>query len=94
VEALAGIYVFVVIFLIVLAVCWIILPFALIGTKPILRRLLEEAQRTNELLERMAPPKTAEHPTLGASTTAESSLRPWVKNLAAQVKAFGAAPPR
>jgi hypothetical protein len=35
---------------VVLAICWIILPFALIGTKPILRQILAEQKRTNELL--------------------------------------------
>ena len=39
------------IFAIVLAVCWIIFPFALIGTKPLLRQLLREQQKTNELLQ-------------------------------------------
>ena len=29
-------------FLLVLAVCWIVLPFMLIGTKPILREILAE----------------------------------------------------
>jgi uncharacterized protein YoxC len=40
-----------VIFGIVLAIAWIILPFALIGTKPLLRELIEETRRTNALLE-------------------------------------------
>lgn len=35
----------------VLIVVWIILPFAIIGTKPILREILAEQKRTNELLE-------------------------------------------
>jgi len=35
----------------VLAVCWIILPFALIGTKPLLRELIAEQKKTNKLLE-------------------------------------------
>jgi hypothetical protein len=30
---------------------WIVLPFAVIGTKPILRELLEEVRKTNALLE-------------------------------------------
>ena len=37
-------------FLFVLAVCWLILPFALIGTKPLLRELLAETKRTNAIL--------------------------------------------
>jgi heme exporter protein D len=36
---------------ILVAIAWIILPFALIGTKPILRELLAEAKKTNALLE-------------------------------------------
>jgi hypothetical protein len=38
---------------IVLVVCWIILPFAVIGTKPLLRQILAEHQRTNDLLNRL-----------------------------------------
>jgi hypothetical protein len=45
-----------VIFVIVLAICWIILPFALIGLKPLLRELIKEQKRTNELLG--SPPET------------------------------------
>lgn len=33
----------------ILAVCWIILPFALIGTKPILRSIDRRLERSNEL---------------------------------------------
>jgi hypothetical protein len=33
------------------AIAWIILPFAIIGTKPILRRILEAQRETNRLLE-------------------------------------------
>jgi hypothetical protein len=31
---------------------WIVLPFAIIGTKPLLRDLLAEVRKTNELLRR------------------------------------------
>jgi hypothetical protein len=37
---------------IVLIIAWTILPFAIIGTKPLLRKLLAEVQATNALLER------------------------------------------
>lgn len=37
----------------VLVVCWIVLPFAIIGTKPLLRELLAEQKRTNSLLNRI-----------------------------------------
>ena len=36
---------------VVLIVCWIVLPFAVIGTKPLLRQLIREQQSTNRLLE-------------------------------------------
>jgi type II secretory pathway component PulM len=34
-------------FLLVLAICWIVLPFALIGTKPLLREILNELREQN-----------------------------------------------
>jgi hypothetical protein len=37
------------VFLIVLTIAWIILPFALFGIKPLLRELLEEVRKTNNL---------------------------------------------
>ena len=48
-------YLLVVIFGIVLAACWIILPFALIGTKPLLRELIAEVRRNNQLLDQRLP---------------------------------------
>lgn len=39
-----------VIFGIVLLVAWTLLPFAMIGTKPLLRELLKEQKETNRLL--------------------------------------------
>ena len=39
------------IFGLILAIAWIVLPLALIGTKPLLRQLILEVQRTNALLE-------------------------------------------
>lgn len=55
-ESQAGgiVYIALVIFGLVLLVCWIVLPFALIGTKPILRELVREQRRTNALLEAAA----------------------------------------
>lgn len=48
-----------IIFAVVLAICWIVLPFALIGTKPLLRQLLHEQERTNALLRELiaGPPR-------------------------------------
>ena len=36
-----------------IAMCWIILPFGILGTKPLLRQLLNEQRRTNELLAKL-----------------------------------------
>lgn len=47
----AAIFLIGALFALVLAVCWIILPFALIGTKPLLRELIAEQKKTNKLLE-------------------------------------------
>ena len=44
------------VFGLILAIAWIILPFALIGTKPLLRQLIAEVQRTNVLLEQRRAP--------------------------------------
>ena len=41
--------------LLVLVVLWIALPFALFGTKPLLRQLIAEQKRTNEILDRRLP---------------------------------------
>ena len=41
---------------IILAIAWIILPFALFGTKPLLRELIVEVRRTNSLLEQRRVP--------------------------------------
>jgi hypothetical protein len=38
------------VFGLVLTIAWIVLPFALIGTKPLLRELIAEAKKTNALL--------------------------------------------
>lgn len=38
---------------IALVIAWIVLPFAIIGTKPLLRQLLHEVQRTNDLLRQL-----------------------------------------
>ena len=39
---------------VVLIVCWIVLPFAVVGTKPLVRQLIREQQMTNGLLEAQA----------------------------------------
>ena len=40
---------------VILAICWMILPFALIGTKPLLRELIAEVKKTNALLAQRQP---------------------------------------
>ena len=52
---MAETYMIIVILLLVLVICWIILPFAVIGTKPLLRQLIAETKRTNDLLDRRLP---------------------------------------
>ena len=36
------------VFLLVLAVCWVVLPFAVIGLKPLVRELLAEVRKLNQ----------------------------------------------
>jgi hypothetical protein len=36
-----------------LALAWLFVPFAVMGTKPLLRRMIEAQAETNELLERV-----------------------------------------
>ena len=50
-EALTGFYVAGMVLLLILVICWIVLPIAIIGTKPLLRQILEEQRRTNALLD-------------------------------------------
>ena len=52
-ETLGGLYLFVVLFLLVLAVLWFFLPFAIFGTKDKLNELIREAKKTNEELEKL-----------------------------------------
>ena len=54
-ETFGILYLIGIAFLLILAICWIILPFALIGTKPLLRELIRETRRTNELLDQRLP---------------------------------------
>jgi hypothetical protein len=49
-EPVVGTMLLLTIFGIILAVVWIILPFAIFGTKPILRDIGDQAHRTTELL--------------------------------------------
>ena len=52
-EALGPVAILAIVVLwIVLTIAWIILPFALIGTKPILRQILEELRKANDVRNR------------------------------------------
>jgi len=51
---LGGIYLFVIIVGVIIAILWILLPFAVFGLKDLMRKVLSEQRRTNELLERIA----------------------------------------
>lgn len=50
-ESASAIYVIGVIILLVLAVLWFFLPFAVFGIQPKMEKVLAEAKRTNEQLE-------------------------------------------
>jgi len=50
---------------VVLVVCWIILPFAVIGTKHRLNLILEEQRRTNALLSALAARRAPAPPQQG-----------------------------
>lgn len=43
-----------------IVIAWIVLPFAVFGTKDLLEQLLSEAKRTNTLLDRLA--EATRHP--------------------------------
>ena len=53
-EALGAFVAIAWLFLIVLGILWIAMPFAIFGTKPILRELLAEQKKTNKLLQDQA----------------------------------------
>ena len=52
------------IFLLAVIIAWIILPFAVLGTKPLLRQLIEETRKTNALLRRAEEPRQKQDPHL------------------------------
>jgi hypothetical protein len=49
-EIAGGMSLLATLFVILLAVLWILVPFAIFGIKPLLKQLLAEQRRTNELL--------------------------------------------
>jgi hypothetical protein len=52
--ALGGLMVIVWLFLFILAVLWFLMPFAVFGTKGVLKELIAEQKKTNRLLEEAA----------------------------------------
>lgn len=62
-AGIGGLMVVLTLLAIVLAICWTILPFAIMGTKPLLRQILAEQRRTNELLAQGRPGAQSIEPT-------------------------------
>ena len=57
-----GAYLALVVLCVVIAALWILLPFAVFGMKDLLRDVLKEQRRTNELLHKMLPPGSEPKP--------------------------------
>lgn len=53
-SGFVGVGIFLWLLAFVVAVLWILMPFAVFGTKDLLRQLLREQKRTNELLQAQA----------------------------------------
>ncbi|MBS0452596.1 MAG: hypothetical protein JSS14_14935 [Proteobacteria bacterium] len=53
-TTLVVIWALIVLFAAVLYILWILMPFAVFGTKDLLRQLIREQKRTNELLQAQA----------------------------------------
>jgi hypothetical protein len=71
-EAFTWLYIAGMIFLVIAGICWIILPFAILGTKPLLRTLIAEQQRTNALLEQRPPVVVARAPDVAVARPTET----------------------
>lgn len=78
-----GVSIFVVLFLAVLCILWLMIPFAIFGIKPLLSDILAELRRANEL-------KSHElHGQRGAVVRADAPVeadRPTLKNILAELK--------
>lgn len=55
-DTLAGMSMFVFLFLAILAILWFCLPFAVFGVKERLSTLIREQKTTNDLLRKLVPP--------------------------------------
>lgn len=51
---MTGVMVFVWLLALLIAILWILMPFAIFGSKPLLRELIAEQKRTNALLQEAA----------------------------------------
>ena len=52
-ETFGSLYILLIIFLLILAILWFILPFAIFGIKPLLNKLLVELKETNQYLSKL-----------------------------------------
>ena len=52
-ETYAGVGFVVVMFLVVLAILWFFLPFAIFGTKALIEQQIQESKETNKLLKQI-----------------------------------------
>ncbi|HKV76579.1 MAG TPA: hypothetical protein VJP02_00470 [Candidatus Sulfotelmatobacter sp.] len=71
----AAFYLIAIIFGIVLVIAWIVFPLAIIGTKPLLRQLIAEAQKTNALLQQRINAEPAPAPTTESQAVADTEVR-------------------
>jgi heme exporter protein D len=53
-SAMGGLTIVWAIIVLVIAVLWVLMPFAIFGTKDLLRQLIREQKKTNELLQAQA----------------------------------------
>ena len=62
-AGLAGLSVFAFLFTMLLAILWILVPFAIFGIKPLLKQLIAEQRATNKLLQlQTAQVQAPKHP--------------------------------
>lgn len=75
--------IFAVLFLIVLCILWILIPFAIFGIKPLLSAILAELRRANELKAHELSRRDIAVVPVSAPVEAD---RPTLKNILAEVK--------
>ena len=52
-SAAGGLSIVLILLAILLVVLWVVLPFAIFGLKPLLRELLAEQRRTNQMIDKL-----------------------------------------